>query len=497
MNATHNTLVISDVHLGGDLNVNCGPSARAQLDLLERELIDFLRHYTYTRRDGRPWQLVINGDLIDFLGICLLPDPDSDDDATPEEHIYGLGRRPKAARAKVDAVIERHADVFVALARFARAGNRVDLVAGNHDVELQWDAVQRAFLDGVRRVYERAQLAAGGDPASDFIESAFHFHPWFVYIPGVAWIEHGHLYDENCSFQFALAPADPFSKQIDLNVDTAAQRYVVNRIPAAEHGQENWSWLGYMRWALGLGPRGALEVFKSYYAFSARLIAARRQRRRAPGAAEERRARHRERLRALCEVWSLDERTLDAVHELRRRPVVENLWRLLQVLMIDKLVIGALALLVVMVAVWSLPLAWGLAGAGTVVGSAWAANRILSRGRIVDPTAPLMVIPERILRHVDARYVVFGHTHEAMRVPLEGGGVYFNTGTWYPDEAPGLLRSFTHVVIHCDDDGPRAQLCQWRDGASRPFTPGYSVRTRPATAEPAALPVAAPGRAAA
>ncbi len=487
MKQVHNTLVISDLHLGGDLNPRAWRSKAPQLAILERQLVSFLQHYTYTRRNGVPWRLISNGDMIDFLGIRLLPGAEHVN-ATPDEHTYGLGRRPRVARAKVEAVVERHAAYFRALARFIAAGNKLDIVAGNHDVEFQWKPVQLAFVDGVRRAWEDQQAARGRDVSSEHIAESITFHPWFFYEPGVAWVEHGHLYDENCSFEYGLAPADPDSKQIDVNVDTASARYVINHIPEADYGQEMWSALGYLRWGWSLGPRGLWNVAKSYTAFSMRLLAARRQRAKMPGAHEVRRERHRERMLKLAEHWCLDEKTLGAVDQLRKRPVINNLWRLLQVLMIDKLIIGAVALLALMVLVWSLPLLWGFAAAGTVLATAWFANGFLSRNRNVDPTGPLMIVPDRILRHVDAQYVVFGHTHDALELDLEDGGTYYNTGTWFPDELPGLLRCFTHLVILHGEHGTTAELCQWRDGASRAYTPGYSVRTRPPTADPAPAP---------
>ena len=85
---------------------------------------------------------------------------------------------------------------------------------------------------------------------------------------------------------------------------------------------------------------------------------------------------------------------------------------------------------------------------------------------------PLKVVPERILARIDAQYCIFGHTHKPLRMGVEGGGVYLNTGTWLPSGKPGLLRAFTHVMIRHGATGASAELMQWRDGASRPFTDG-------------------------
>jgi hypothetical protein len=71
------------------------------------------------------------------------------------------------------------------------------------------------------------------------------------------------------------------------------------------------------------------------------------------------------------------------------------------------------------------------------------------------------------------------------------GRVYFNTGTWLPLMRPGLLRSFTHVIIQHSASGPTAGLYQWRDGASRAFTPGWVPLLAQARARRASEPRAA------
>jgi UDP-2,3-diacylglucosamine pyrophosphatase LpxH len=152
-----NLLIISDLHLGEDIKDREGAGGTSFLRhvvLLERELEKFLAHYTGHRLDGRPWRLIVNGDMVDFLGICLLPRGPSnselgDEDVTPEDHLYGVGSRPRAARAKMMRVLERHADVFRQLARFVAAGNEVAIVTGNHDVEFHWPVVQECFRRGV------------------------------------------------------------------------------------------------------------------------------------------------------------------------------------------------------------------------------------------------------------------------------------------------------------------------------------------------------------
>jgi hypothetical protein len=105
-----------------------------------------------------------------------------------------------------------------------------------------------------------------------------------------------------------------------------------------------------------------------------------------------------------------------------------------------------------------------------VAAGAHFGGQAMSRGRRVDPSIPLALVPARIKRHVDVPFIVFGHSHEAVNQTLLGGGTYFNSGTWLPAIKPGLLRAFTHVVIVHGPNGPTAALRQWRDGASREYT---------------------------
>jgi hypothetical protein len=83
----YNTLVISDLHLGEDLSPSAGEANTLHIDIVERQLISFLRYYARRREDGRPWRLIVNGDMVDFVSIAIFPDhPD----------LLGISRRSKS-----------------------------------------------------------------------------------------------------------------------------------------------------------------------------------------------------------------------------------------------------------------------------------------------------------------------------------------------------------------------------------------------------------------
>ena len=199
-----NILVISDLHLGEDLRPGgANVSYLRHLVKLERELENFLAHYTAHRLDGRPWRLVVNGDMVDFMSVMILPEDEARDDDDDEDRLYGLGFGERQSQKKLERVIARHQGVFGGSAEFVAAGNELVIVVGNHDVEFHYPAVQRTLVEWL------CGLALGvgaDDEARAEFAARIQFCPWFYYQEDLIYIEHGHQYDEYCSFDYLLHP---------------------------------------------------------------------------------------------------------------------------------------------------------------------------------------------------------------------------------------------------------------------------------------------------
>jgi UDP-2,3-diacylglucosamine pyrophosphatase LpxH len=465
-----NILIISDLHLGEDLKPAIASGSLRHLSILERELESFLHHYRKYRRDGRPWHLIINGDMVDFLSVCLIPHED-EEDTDPEDRVWGLGSRPRSARRKMLRVFERHPGVFAALARFVAAGNRLSIVAGNHDVEFHWPLVQQTFKEGIAACFaalpaaRRARAATAAE-----IESRIEFHNWFYFQENLVWVEHGHQYDDFCSFDYVLNPVEPAKEEVVLSVGAASYRYVTNHVQGSDpHQLESWNFAGFVKFVLARGPRQIWKLAKGYLGMSGRMIGLWRKLAK-PG--ELRRLTHRERLRAVAKRFKLSEETLVTVDDLRRRPVIGNILRLMMTMMLDRVLLGAAVAMLALVFLFALPWVWAAVAVVATFGAAWGVSEVLERTRgTTDPQETMRAVPDQIRRHVSAPFVVFGHSHHPVAQPLDGGGMYFNTGTWVAVERPGLLHAFTHVVIHHDKEGPKAALYQWRDGRSAAYQP--------------------------
>ncbi|MFL5294715.1 MAG: hypothetical protein ACJ79U_24615, partial [Myxococcales bacterium] len=66
----HNLVAISDLHLGCDLK----PSGKTQRPAsFDTQLAAFLDFHAVNQRDGKPWRLLLNGDIVDFVAITVTP----------------------------------------------------------------------------------------------------------------------------------------------------------------------------------------------------------------------------------------------------------------------------------------------------------------------------------------------------------------------------------------------------------------------------------------
>jgi UDP-2,3-diacylglucosamine pyrophosphatase LpxH len=452
-----NILVVSDLHFGEELLPGASEERRDAVALGAQAFRDFLRYHAVRRRAGRPWRLVIAGDLFDFMSVVVEPTREMPAKSADERR-RGLGRGTKTGVIRMRKICEAHRPLLADMVAFARVGHTIDIIVGNHDVELLAPEVVEELMMHVR--------AAGADEKT---LARIKVVPWFIYEPGVAWIEHGHVYDEGCSFEFNLAPTDPKDDRLVFNADYAAVRYLGMAVPDLDpHGIEEWSFWGFLRYAAAQGARSFWRLWVAYMHFTVAMLAARAMHQ-SMKRRDARRRVHRERLAQAATAGGLDVDTASAIDRMARTPLTVSWRRLARLLVLDKwgiitgVFLGAVAMLIFV------PILWALAGIGAMLLAASGIQRWLGK-HMVTSQLPMRAVPQRLRRHLDAPVVVFGHTHDPRWQPLRGGGLYVNSGTWLPATRPGLRRSFTHVSIQPRPGAlPLVELRQWRDGLSQPF----------------------------
>jgi UDP-2,3-diacylglucosamine pyrophosphatase LpxH len=462
-----NLLVVSDLHFGEELLPGASLERRRAVELGSQAFREFLRYHMVRRRDGRPWRLVIAGDLFDFMSI-FIPATRDRPAKTADERRFGLGRGTQPGVDRMRIICEAHRPLLAELGRFAAAGHAIEILVGNHDVELLAPDVAAELM---------RQLAAAG--TDERARARIAVVPWFLYIPGVCWIEHGHVYDEGCSFEFNLAPMDPKDGWLIYNADYAAVRYLGSAVPELDpHGIEEWGLWGYLRYMAGMGLGSAGRLWIAYARFVAALFTARRLHR-SFKRRDRRQREHRSRLAEVARAGGVPVETLSAIDRMARTPLTVSGRRLGRMVMLDRFGIGLGSVLAIVLLLAMAPLGWSIAGAVLVVVVAAAITRWLGR-HLVTSQLPMRAVPQRLRKLVDAPVVVFGHTHDPRWQKLRSGGLYINAGTWLPATRPGLRRSFTFVLIQppaqpAAGAPPTVELRQWREGVAQPFDAGANL----------------------
>jgi hypothetical protein len=294
------------------------------------------------------------------------------------------------------------------------------------------------------------------------------FRDWFYYEAGTVFVEHGHQYDDYCSYDHVLHPVLPSDPRRSYrSLSDILLRYVVRPTRGMlESGHDTASAIDYLRFGARLGFGGMLRLGRRFVVAVAALCALWREHMSEAG--QWARQEHERKLALLSEARQISLVKLKALLSLQRPPVTRSLVRLLAGVMVDRV---AFALLCVVALGWLLVTRWtpllgiGVVAAGIGLGVlGWLWRR--ARGAI-DASQSLREHAPRIAALFPAAFVVMGHTHcPEVRRGENGDATYVNLGAWAEEEtedgrASSLPASRTHLVLQYVDGLPVAQLFRW------------------------------------
>jgi UDP-2,3-diacylglucosamine pyrophosphatase LpxH len=490
---TESLLVLSDVHLGSDLNEQArrdGFGRRSKR--IDQDMVHLLAHYRSKKPAGERWRLVIAGDFIDFIGMAIPSGGEEIATEPSEEELeHGLGNASDHARVKMLKVAERHPEVFDAIAHFVAAGHALTIVHGNHDLEFHWDAVKSELR---KTLVASASRLHGPDRADAFDEEEFvsriEFNPWFFYVNGVAYIEHGHQYDAYCATDTLMAPLSPADpRRIARGFCDVLLRFVVRPTRGLrEHGHEHLGIKDYVTFGMRLGLKGMIGLVKNFGSAVIELFRLRRAY--FTEAAQVLKAEHERRVALLSDATRIGLDRLKALTALQVPPITRSISGILGSVLLDRLALGLIALLLlVVVGLFGMRHGHAYWGAATVV-LAWAfGHRHLTRLRKIDPAEYLIDRAAKLAKLFPAAVVVMGHTHTPVKVPVnEGTATYINLGSWAEEEEAAGSPSFyeaarTHLVIHpaaSPGSGVVAEFLKWdsTEGPRQFVTPEVPFSSR-------------------
>lgn len=466
--SAHRYLVVSDLHLcdvedhadGWKRHKSSEYVYDAELDSLVR---DFLRGGNAEDR----YTLVLNGDIIEFDLVTAIPD-DPPWPVAVTERLHGLEATPEKSAWKLRHILADHPRFIATLVDLLAAGHRVVYVLGNHDRELHFPEVRLAF--------DQILQAHATERGIDLGTARVRFEPWFYYVPGEIYAEHGQQYDFYCSFRYILHPVIKTldgSKMLALPMGNLSNRYINNRT-------------GYFNPHAGdylLSFFGYVTHWLHYYAFSKRglvfvwllgsirtLVTLLRNKNLI---LQQGPKDYPERLQEVADRFGIGSEKVELLDRRKRLPITSRVYRIIRefwldrVLMAGVMTLGTIALALspaplwvkLMVPLTGFPLLhfvyeW-FAGGDTAVTLEQESHQVA-----FDIAS---ILPVRV--------VTFGHTHVPNLIPLSRDVTFANTGTWAPVWGPNRrtlvpgLRNY--LVVSAEGEQVETKLGSWM-----PLQPG-------------------------
>jgi UDP-2,3-diacylglucosamine pyrophosphatase LpxH len=494
-----NLLVISDIHLGEDVLTEGPENLADYIRVLNRELAEFVRSHCTTMSGGRRWHLFINGDMFDFVKVSVLPDPEEAfaewSLGKTEQPPDPTGTSPDSTVWKLTRILEIHRPLFKELARFLLSGHRITIIEGNHDAEFYYEEVRTTLTDFLLREADKLNRTdRKARPIDrDSVAARLRFRTWFDCSPGRFHIEHGHQYDQFCSFEYNLAPVD--HSRGDAMATPMSHRlmpYFAELLgDFSTHGVESWTFGKWMRWVFAKGPRTIGVLFSTYFRAMWELL-------RQAGSKRQEELKsieeiHEERFAAFAADSPYSVSTLRALARLRALPAEYSVWKMINVFKLDRLfALGGMALVVLLAVIIGGMVGVVLGGVAAVLGVGAFLAMMSGKGPPIEEL--LRRAAARIADATGARYVIFGHSHHPEMVNLKTAyGIgrfgetpfYINSGSWVTREI--LLgqagRGMTYVEVSQDGaflkrwlgPGAEAQVLQACDVAGRSIAPSVDL----------------------
>jgi len=449
-------LVVSDLHLADVEDHADGWKAhKSSRHVFDGDFAALIRDFAAREAPGGPLTLVLNGDVFDFDLVTAAPDP-APWPVSRSERRRGLDATEPKSAWKLRRILADHPVFVSALADFAAGGHGIVCVIGNHDRELHFLDVRRVLGDAVR-----AAAAATGRTLPD--GDPVRYEPWFFHVPGEVYVEHGQQHDYYSSFQHVLSPVVDASGRavLALPMGNLSNRYLMSRMGffnphAADFILNGFRYLAHWLRHYAFSRRSlVLPWFLGSLSVMARLLATRSRILLQPRDLAARTAE-------VAARNGVTPGTMAALARLQKTPITQRFFRIVREFWIDRLLMaflmagGTVALALVPIPLWiklMVPLAcfpllyfvyeWLVREEGVhAIG-----KEIPAVARAIGDLLPV-------------RVVTLGHSHVPRLVPLRGGLVFVDTGTWAPNMSlddrrrkPGY-RNFLAVAF----DGARVDV---------------------------------------
>ncbi|MCC6811618.1 MAG: metallophosphoesterase [Deltaproteobacteria bacterium] len=433
--APEQIVVVSDIHLGEDLIQKGPPSLQHYINRLNEQFVAFVDWLRERPKSG-PIDLVINGDMFDFVKISLRPDPREaymrwQQGLSATEKRHGLDNSPERVEWKLERILESHRPAFISLAELVGDGNRLHIVAGNHDREFYYPEIVTHLRRALSDLYFSRHRVQDTAAARAAFSARLDFSMWFHVTQGGVYIEHGHQYDPYCSFEYLLAPRKrPEEMKVALPLTHKAIPYFADLMGDMSTHNLDTRGLGYyFRMLFRMGPKRVGVLLWAYVRAVASIL------REAGGKGREaRRALESEHLTERSEVatkYALSEPQIHALDALHATPAEFSLMKMIQCFYVDRFALAFVVLVGLALQTWLLDdRLWRFSAFAVTIVAAALVSEWLGTKRRFDTRQFLREGAAGVARTLRSRVVIFGHSHKPEVVALDGGAHYINIGSW-------------------------------------------------------------------
>ena len=207
MPITTQFIILSDLHLAAGYSPQTDTYERTESFFHDAAFAHFLQSIiAQAAQEDALVHLLLLGDLFDFLRVAPIPGG----------KIYPPDTSEVATLQKLERIAAGHPVFFQTLGAFVAAGGRLDILPGNHDIELIRPSAQTRLIE----------LIAGSSNLSSMSQQVTFF-PWIYYVPGVFYAEHGQQQHELNAFKTLLTPyRRHHPEQIELPLGSYLDQYL-------------------------------------------------------------------------------------------------------------------------------------------------------------------------------------------------------------------------------------------------------------------------------
>ena len=450
--------VISDLHIAAGLNSNGNYTGNENFfaDQSFRRFIDHLIDINA----NNPSLLVINGDLVDFLRICEIPETDQDflqwsdvlnnigiyksvtqlkESINKKERKYGFKTDDYKSVWRLYRCSRGHRQVFESLAKWLLSGHKLIIVKGNHDLEWYWKPVRDCMrlllaerISAINNLSTENALTHIVFPNLTFIDDNFMVNKNI-------YIEHGHRYEHFTCVDGAPLLAN--GTELNLPFGSFFNRYLINRVELA------YPFIDDVRPRENILP----VLIQERFPLAIKLL--------------------------FCYVPF----ALLVIPKKQYKYALKYLFQfiLMVVVPVAIVVFVFLRLIPVKINLSSSNgiiqfLASGVKSAALLILS-YFLSRLFAMLKLSPPAGLFKNAKDKFEEHKAVQVVIFGHTHDPEQLDHSHPAKrYYNTGTWIPvfeTDAADVRLDKTYTYLHLVQDGQNeiAETClmRWNDDALR------------------------------